>query len=87
MNELKLFYQHCLDNGPKTPNRKVIYLDFVYKVIPQAAAYFISGVDQELELAKVARQDLSAKLEKAKKEFKETMEKETGSLNTKLTQT
>jgi hypothetical protein len=38
--EMTGLYAHVLENGPKLPNSKLVYLEFMRKVLPQGADFF-----------------------------------------------
>lgn len=45
-------YAHVLENGPKLPNSKLVYLEFMRKVLPQGADFFFRASDNEFEKLK-----------------------------------
>ena len=47
------FYVTLLENGPNLPNREVMYLDFMKKVLPQGAEIFLRNSEISIEKVKV----------------------------------
>jgi hypothetical protein len=40
-------YAHVIENGPKLPNHKLVYLEFMRKVLPQGADFFFRASENE----------------------------------------
>lgn len=47
--EMAGLYGHVLENGPKLPNCKLVYLEFMRKVLPQGADFFFRASENEFE--------------------------------------
>jgi hypothetical protein len=45
-------YAHAMENGPKLPNTKMVYLEFLRKVLPQGADLFLRNSEGELQKIK-----------------------------------
>jgi hypothetical protein len=50
--EMAGLYGHVLENGPKLPNSKLVYLEFMRKVLPQGADFFFRASENEFEKLK-----------------------------------
>lgn len=52
LKSINNFYLHLLENGPDLPKKQIVYLDFLKKVIAQAAEVFLKQTNQKLETLK-----------------------------------
>ena len=46
--EMQGLYTHALENGPRLPNHKLVYLEFMRKLLPQGAQFFFQASANEL---------------------------------------
>ena len=71
--EIKLFYNFLVEHGPKSVDNKVIFLEFLQRVLNEGALIFIKNLKQEIDIQKSVSDEFQHKYEKELKKVKEDL--------------
>ncbi|EAS03779.1 amine-terminal domain guanylate-binding protein (macronuclear) [Tetrahymena thermophila SB210] len=84
--DLKLFYNYFMENGPKTVNRQQFVSDFIHRATSDGAQYFIKQFSHEQDIQKTLSQEVQKKLEFELQELKQRMHSEINNYEIKKSQ-
>lgn len=74
--DLKLFYNYFMDNGPKTVNRQNFISDFIHRATSDGAQFFMKHFTHEQDIQNTLNQEVQKKLEFELQELKQRMHSE-----------
>lgn len=83
--EMAGLYAHVIENGPKLPNSKLVYLEFMRKVLPQGADFFFRNSENEFEKLRTLAGEREKNYDKEIKDLREELSKDRKNATDKVT--